>query len=108
MRGLKIPSLLRNARDNSITLAYQQVKYSLIWLHGAGDSPDSYLPYFTHLQSPLYSGCRIKLLSAPNQLRSPTANHTSVWYDNEGDLDHINTSHKYLHQCFNEEMEVWR
>lgn len=81
MRAAKIPSLIRNAVDGSITLHYQQAKYSLLWLHGGGDVPDSYLPFFTHLLSPLYNGCRIRLLAAPNRSATNNPNVNPLWYD---------------------------
>ncbi len=81
MRALKLPSVVRNNTDGSILLSYLQPKYSLVWLHGFSDTADSYLPLFTHLLSPLYIGCRIKLLQAPKRMLIHSQEETHCWYD---------------------------
>lgn len=67
MRGIKVPQIFRHPFDRSITLTYNAPKYSLIWLHGLGDEAQSFVPFFSHLQSPLFQQCRIKLLQAPRR-----------------------------------------
>ena len=67
----KVPTLTRSG--HCITLSFSLPRYSLIWLHGLGDQPDSYLPLFTHITSPLYNGCRIILPQAPSLYASPNS-----------------------------------
>lgn len=81
MRALKLPNISRNNIDGSILLTYLQPKYTLLWLHGFSDTPDSYLPFFTHLLSPLYIGCRIKLIQAPKRVLFNTQAEAHCWYD---------------------------
>ena len=80
MRGSKVPQLVRHALDQSLTLSHGTPKYSLIWLHGLADQADSYLPYFTHLQSPLYRHCRIKLLQAPKRFVTINQEESPCWF----------------------------
>lgn len=81
MRGSRVPQILRNATDRSITLWYQQPKYSLLWLHGLGDEAESFVPYFAHLQSPIYHHCRVKILQAPSRYVSVNQGETNAWFD---------------------------
>lgn len=37
MKRSAIPNLVKNQIDQSITLTYQQPKYTLLWLHGLAD-----------------------------------------------------------------------
>ena len=82
MRGKKIPNVIRNPKDNSITLSYGKPCCSLIWLHGLGDTSEGFLSFFAHSHSPLYNNVKIKLIQAP--LRQITLNHGETcnsWYD---------------------------
>lgn len=81
MRVARIPTLLRNAIDGSLTISYQQPKYTLLWLHGLADRPDSYIPFFTHHLSPLYEGCRVKIVPAPIRNLSVTQSDEPAWFD---------------------------
>lgn len=81
MRVARIPTLLRNAIDGSLTISYQQPKYTLLWLHGLADRPDSYIPFFTHHLSPLYEGCRVKIIPAPVRNLTATQSEEPAWYD---------------------------
>lgn len=57
-------------------------RYSIVWLHGLGDSAEGFEDWFTMPQSPLYHGARIRLLQAPQ--RKVTINGGMVstsWYD---------------------------
>lgn len=77
-----IGSVLRSKADKSITLMPDKPFFSLIWLHGLGDSSQGFLPFFQMKQSPLSQGARIRLLNAP--LRKVTINYGSIstsWYD---------------------------
>ena len=74
----QIPSLLRNA--NHLILSLPNPRYSLLWLHGKADAPDSYLPLFTHLCSPLYRGCRIVLPQAPIRHALDGKGQSPGWY----------------------------
>lgn len=82
MRGIRVPKIVRNPTDRSISLSHRPNHCSLIWLHGLGDSSEGFLSFFTHALSPLYRGVRIKLLQAPtipvtiNQFAEMPA-----WYD---------------------------
>ena len=53
--------------DKSILLQPQIARYSLIWLHGLGDTSAGFLDYFDIPISPAYHGARVKLLHAPIQ-----------------------------------------
>lgn len=68
--------------DQSVTLSLPDYKYTIIWLHGLGDTPDGFSQYFQAKQSPVYKGAKIKLLQAP--IRQVTANggmKMPSWYD---------------------------
>ena len=74
--------ILRNKKDFSIELIPEKSYYSLIWLHGLGDSSEGFCDYFQMNESPLHLGARIKLLQAPS--RSVTINggmKFNSWYD---------------------------
>lgn len=78
----KVPQVLRQALDKSITIVPEQPSFSLIWLHGLGDSSEGFYEYFMHPKSPVYIGCRVRLLQAP--LRPVTINSGmpfNSWYD---------------------------
>lgn len=78
----KMPQVIRNAVDKSITLMMEDAKFSLIWLHGLGDSSEGFTDFFMHPKSPLYNGARIRLLQAP--YRPVTINNGipfNSWYD---------------------------
>lgn len=81
MRGSRVPQILRNATDRSITLWYHKPKYSLLWLHGLGDEAESFVPYFAHLQSPIYHDCRVKILQAPVKYISVNQEESNAWFD---------------------------
>ena len=68
--------------DKSILLKPSIAKYSLIWLHGLGDTSRGFLDYFDIPDSPAYNGARVKLLHAP--VRPVTINggdYMPSWYD---------------------------
>lgn len=72
----------RSSIDGSITLVPNEPRYSLIWLHGLGDTSEGFLDWFKMPNSPLYSGARICLLQAP--IRKVTVNggaQCTSWYD---------------------------
>jgi len=78
----RIPQVIRHAVDKSITITPEQPAFSLIWLHGLGDSSEGFYEYFMHPKSPVYIGGRIRLLQAP--LRPVTINSGypfNSWYD---------------------------
>ena len=81
MKASKLPTVLKNHIDQSISVAYNQPQYSLIWLHGLNDHSQTYLPFFTHLQSPIYHRCRVKLLQAPRIFISVNQEETYGWFD---------------------------
>ena len=71
-----------NQVDKTIILNPDKPLFSLIWLHGLGDSSAGFFDFFQHTQSPLYKGGRIKLLHAP--FRAVTINggmKCPSWYD---------------------------
>jgi len=70
MKRSKIPSLFKDEVTKSLVLSNKNPKFSLLWLHGIADEPQSYLPFFAHKSSPLYKGCRIKIIQAPNRFVS--------------------------------------
>jgi phospholipase/carboxylesterase len=79
MRTLQI---IPNKLDKSILIQPELPSFSLIWLHGLGDSSVGFLDYFQIPQSPVFRGCRVRLLHAPQ--RRVTINGGSVfnsWYD---------------------------
>ena len=68
--------------DKTILLQPSLARYSLIWLHGLGDTSAGFLDYFNIPGSPAYNGARVKLLHAP--IRPVTINGGSKmpsWYD---------------------------
>lgn len=69
----EIAGVLRNKTDKSITLMPEKPFFSLIWLHGLGDSSEGFLSFFQMQQSPVSHGARIRLLNAP--LRKVTINY---------------------------------
>lgn len=78
----QLPKVLRNSADKSITIALEEAAFSLIWLHGLGDSSEGFYEYFMHPKSPVYKGARVKLLQAPE--RPVTINQgykCNSWYD---------------------------
>ena len=81
MRGSRLPQVLKNTQNDSITLSHGRSKFSLLWLHGLGDQAASYLPFFGHLQSPLYSQTRLKLLQAPTRFVSLNRQPSPAWFD---------------------------
>jgi phospholipase/carboxylesterase len=75
-------SVKRNKTDKSILLMPSKPFFSLIWLHGLGDSSEGFLGFFQAKQSPVSHGGRIKLLNAP--IRKVTINggmQSTSWYD---------------------------
>lgn len=75
-------NVIRNEVDKSVLLNPENPKFSLIWLHGLGDTPLGFQDFFSLPQSPLFNGARIKLLHAP--IRSVTLNGGAKmpsWYD---------------------------
>ena len=81
MKGSRVPNLLRNQTDKSITLWFGRPKYSLLWLHGIGDEAQTFVPFFSHLQSPLFQGCRVKLLQAPQRFMTLNQEVGNAWFD---------------------------
>jgi phospholipase/carboxylesterase len=78
----RVPQVIRSTFDKSITLMSDNPSFSLIWLHGLGDSSEGFYEYFMHPKSPVYDGARVRLLQAP--LRPVTINHgapCNSWYD---------------------------
>eukprot|EP00347_Sterkiella_histriomuscorum_P020712 403336766 len=78
------PYKLEKGKDGAIILnPLQQHKYSLIWMHGLGDSPASFVDLFMNRQYQLTPDhCKVILLQAPN--RPVTMNGGYVmpsWYD---------------------------
>jgi len=53
--------------DRSILLTGNEPRFSLIWLHGLGDSSEGFLDWWKMPTSPLHLGARICLLQAPNR-----------------------------------------
>lgn len=91
-----IASVTRNKADKSITLMPERPYFSLIWLHGLGDSSEGFLPFFQAEESPLSRGARIRLLNAP--LRKVTINYGSTctsWYDILDLSPHANASNRF-------------
>ena len=49
----KAIKVVSNKVDKSILLSLEKPYFSLIWLHGLGDSSAGFLDYFQHPQSPV-------------------------------------------------------
>ena len=64
MHSKKLPQVLRNVGEGSITVWHGRPKCSLLWLHGNGDNCEGFYSFFTNLLSPVYGGVRVKLLGA--------------------------------------------
>lgn len=81
MRG-KIPAnILRNGVDRSITIFEKAPRLSLIWLHGLGGEAEHYVSFFSHGDSAVYKGCRVKLLQAPLRFTTINMQDNFSWYD---------------------------
>ena len=64
----KLLKITKSKADKSILLSLEEKSYfSIIWLHGLGDSPHGFLDFFQMKNSPVYVGARIKLLQAPTR-----------------------------------------
>lgn len=73
---------MANQIDKSVSLIPENPKFSLIWLHGLGDSPLGFTDFFTLPQSPLNIGARVKLLHAPiNPVTLNGGMKMPSWYD---------------------------
>ncbi len=71
-----------NKLDKSILLTLDKPWFSLIWLHGLGDTSVGFLDFFQDKTSPVFRGARVKLLHAP--IRPVTINGGATcpsWYD---------------------------
>jgi predicted esterase len=120
MRGAKVPNILRHPTDHSITLWHGKPQYSLLWLHGLADQNESYLPIFTHLQSPLYHNCRIKLLQAPSRFITVSQEEQPAWFNLKStqrfaapeeqvyDLDQLRQTVDVIAGHCREEEEFWK
>lgn len=60
-----LPTIVRNKADHSIIMSYPHSSFSLIWLHGLGDSSEGFYDFFAHPLSPVHDAYRVKLLQAP-------------------------------------------
>lgn len=79
---MKALQVIPNKTDKSILLSLEKPFFSLIWLHGLGDSSAGFLDYFKLKASPLFRGARVKLLQSP--VRCVTINNGipfNSWYD---------------------------
>jgi hypothetical protein len=81
MKGKKIPQIIKHELERSVTLGFHKPAYSLIWLHGLADEAESYIPFFTHLRSPLYHHCRVKLITAPKRFVTINQAEDNAWFD---------------------------
>lgn len=82
MRSIKLPQILRNAHENSITISYGTPKCSLIWLHGLNDTVEGFFPFFTNIKSPVYDGFRVKLIQAPlRRITISNQENCHAWFD---------------------------
>jgi len=74
--------VISNKADKSILLTLEKPFFSLIWLHGLGDTSVGFLDFFQLDSSPVFRGGRVKLLHAP--IRPVTINNGipfTSWYD---------------------------
>ena len=76
-----LPTVFRNTIDHSITLSTPSSKFSLLWLHGLGDSSEGFYDYFLHPLSPLYHAFRIKLIQAPERFMKLHNQKLNSWYN---------------------------
>jgi predicted esterase len=58
---------VKDPSDQSIVIMPKKAYFSLIWLHGLGDTSEGFLDYFQMKASPLFKGGRIVLLQAPER-----------------------------------------
>jgi predicted esterase len=54
--------IIKDSTDHSILIMPEKAYFSLIWLHGLGDTSEGFLDYFQMKDSPLFQGARITLL----------------------------------------------
>ena len=73
--------MMRHTSNGSVTLSYRKCSHSLLWLHGLADHSSSYLPFFGHLNSPLYHHTRVTMLQAPTRNVSLNAQSSPAWFD---------------------------
>lgn len=103
----EIAGVLRNQTDKSITLMPEKPFFSLIWLHGLGDSSQGFLSFFQMQQSPLSHGARIRLLNAP--LRKVTINYgatSTSWYDILNLSPHANATDRFNPEQVRESLAI--
>lgn len=93
---------------------------SLIWLHGLGGEAEHYVSFFSHGDSAVYQGCRVKLLQAPLRYTTINMQENFSWYDIKSlkrftlpeeqvfSFEDIKHSHSIIQQHFEEEMQYWR
>jgi phospholipase/carboxylesterase len=116
----KALKVIPNKVDKSILLTLDKPYFSLIWLHGLGDSSAGFLDFFQHPMSPAFKGARVQLLHAP--IRPVTINGGATmpsWYDicelsaggNEKqkyDFEQINQSISTIDKYVTEEVNYWK
>lgn len=75
-----IPNIIRQT-NQSITILATNPKCSLIWMHGLGGTAEKYLPFWKHRNSAVYSGCKVKIIQAPERWITINQVKNHSWYD---------------------------
>lgn len=117
----KALQVIPNKIDKSILLTPEKPWFSLIWLHGLGDTSVGFLDFFQEKNSPAHRGGRVKLLHAP--IRPVTINGGAIcpsWYDirtlaggvgSESErysLDEVKESLGIIDKHVSDEIDYWR
>lgn len=116
----KALKVIHHKTDCSIILTTEKAYFSLIWLHGLGDSSAGFLDYFQSPFSPVYKGARVKLIQAPS--RKVTINggaKFNSWYDikdfsftgkdeDKYSIKEINESLSIIEENIKQEIEYWK
>ena len=116
----KIVNVAKNQVDSSITIMPSHPFFSVIWLHGLGDSAEGFVEFFKAKESPASIGGRIKLLNAPRRRVTINGGMISTsWYDiynlssgcNAEDrfsVEEVNDSLKIIEGHVQGEIDYWR
>lgn len=104
-------------REIILTPKSNEIEYSLIWLHGLGDSAEGFLPIFMSDLTPVPETFKVRLLTAP---ASPvTINNGMIcnsWYDilaldrseNSLNYEDVKNNSAYVQKIIQEEVDLFK
>ena len=101
-------------REILITPKEKEPEFSLIWMHGLGDSAEGFLPLFISEETPVTDNFRVRLLTAPE---SPVTINMGMrcnsWYDifsldrspDSLNYEDVNANSEYVQSNIDQEVE---